>query len=165
MGIPFGTGRKLRVERLGKVPYGPMLALQEARHAQVAAGVCDDTLFLLEHEAVVTTGKNTGAGHVLVSRSGLAARGVAFFETGRGGDVTYHGPGQIVGYPIVALQGAEQDVKAYVHRLEEVLIRTAADFGGSLLLPGAISMPPARAIAASPMRSSSTRANAGSVWL
>jgi lipoyl(octanoyl) transferase len=121
--------KQLRVERFSRVPYGPMLALQEARHAAVAAGEADDTLFLLEHEAVITTGRNTGDGHVLVSRAALQARGVAFFETGRGGDVTYHGPGQLVGYPILALQPDEQDVKGYVYRLEEILIRTAADFG------------------------------------
>jgi lipoyl(octanoyl) transferase len=123
------TPRQLRVERFFRVPYGPMLALQEARHAEVLDGTSDDTLFLLEHEAVITTGRNTGDGHVLASRTALQARGVAFCETGRGGDVTYHGPGQIVGYPILALQPGEQDVKGYVHRLEEILIRTAADFG------------------------------------
>ena len=120
--------RNLQVERLGRVPYGPMLALQEARHADVAAGVCQDTLFLLEHDPVITTGRNTGASHVLASRATLAARQVDYFETGRGGDVTYHGPGQLVGYPILQLEPHEQDIRAYVHRLEEILIRTAADF-------------------------------------
>ena len=121
--------RHLQVEVLGQVPYGPMLALQEARHADVAAGLAQDTLFLLEHDPVITTGRNTGASHVLVSQEALAARQVAYFETGRGGDVTYHGPGQLVGYPILQLQAHEQDVRAYAHRLEEILIRTAADFG------------------------------------
>ena len=120
--------RNLQIQVLGQVPYGPMLALQEARHAEVAAAVAPDTLYLLEHEPVITTGRNTGATHVLVSREALAARQVAYFETGRGGDVTYHGPGQLVGYPILQLQPPEQDVRGYVHRLEEILIRTAADF-------------------------------------
>lgn len=119
----------MQVERMGLVPYGPMLTLQESRQQQVAEGLRPDTLFVLQHRAVVTTGRNTAEGHVLVSRAHLAARGVDYFETGRGGDVTYHGPGQLVGYPIVALQPAEQDVRTYVHKLEEVLIRTAADFG------------------------------------
>ncbi len=120
--------RSLQVEILGQVPYGPMLALQEARHADVAAGLVQDTLFLLEHDPVITTGRNTGASHVLASREALAARQVAYFETARGGDVTYHGPGQLVGYPILQLQPHEQDIRSYVHRLEEILIRTAADF-------------------------------------
>lgn len=123
------TFRPLRVERLGRVPYAPMLALQEARHAAVAAGDVDDTLFLLEHPKVVTLGRNSGAGHVLLSEAALRARGFDYCVTGRGGDVTYHGPGQIVGYPILALDEPERDIKAYVYRLEEVLIRTAADFG------------------------------------
>ena len=121
--------RPLRVERLGRVPYGPMLALQEARHAAVADGLADDTLFLLEHDPVITTGRNTGTQHVLVSQQALAARRVEFFATGRGGDVTYHGPGQLVGYPIVMLQPGEQDIRRYVRCLEDILIRTALDFG------------------------------------
>jgi len=121
--------KPLAVERMGRVAYGPMLALQEARHVAVADGVGPETLFLLEHEPVVTLGKNSGADHVLVSKAALAARGVELVATGRGGDVTYHGPGQIVGYPIVALGEGEQDIKRYVWKLEELLIRTVADFG------------------------------------
>lgn len=121
--------KQLYVERMGRVAYGPMLALQEARHAAVADGAGPETLFLLEHEPVVTLGKNAGADHVLVSAAALAARGVELVATGRGGDVTYHGPGQIVGYPILALGEGEQDIKGYVYKLEELLIRTVADFG------------------------------------
>jgi lipoyl(octanoyl) transferase len=124
-----GFDRSLRVERMGRVPYGPMLALQEARHAAVAAGDFDDTLFLLEHEAVITLGKNSGAGHVTAAPSLLANRGIEVFATGRGGDVTYHGPGQIVGYPIVQLQEDERDIKRFVAQLEEVMIRAVHDFG------------------------------------
>ncbi|MEK7703782.1 MAG: lipoyl(octanoyl) transferase LipB [Myxococcota bacterium] len=119
----------LRIEVMGRVPYRPMLALQEQRHAEVKAGVAEDTLFLLEHEPVLTTGKNRGAEHVLASMLTLAARGIEVVETSRGGDVTYHGPGQLVGYPIVKLRPGEQDIRRYVERLEEILIRTAADFG------------------------------------
>lgn len=123
------VSRRLQVERMGRVPYGPMLALQEARHEAVADGRGAETLFLLEHEPVVTLGKNAGGEHVLVPRAQLAARGIELFATSRGGDVTYHGPGQLVGYPILALGPGEQDIKAYVYRLEELLIRTVADFG------------------------------------
>jgi lipoyl(octanoyl) transferase len=121
--------RSLRLERMGRVAYGPMLALQERRHAEVIAGTRDDTLFLLEHEPVITLGKNAGADHVLASPAALQASGVELFETGRGGDVTFHGPGQLVGYPVIQLQEGERDVQRYVTCLEEVMIRTAHDFG------------------------------------
>jgi len=121
--------RSLKVERMGRVPYGPMLALQEDRHQQVREGTAEDTLFLLEHDPVITLGKNTKDGNLLVSEEFLTQRGFELFRTGRGGDITYHGPGQIVGYPIVKLQEEERDIKRYVGYLEEVLIRTAYDFG------------------------------------
>lgn len=121
--------RILRVERVGTVPYGPMHDLQLARHAEVVAGESDDTLFLLEHMPVITAGKNTGRDHVLANDDELTRLGVEIFDSGRGGDVTYHAPGQIVGYPIVRLQEGEKDIRKYVCHLEEVLIRTAADFG------------------------------------
>jgi lipoyl(octanoyl) transferase len=121
--------KSLRIERMGRVPYGPMLALQEGRHAAVADGQADDTLFLLEHEPVITLGKNAGAEHVLVSRDDLAARGVELFAASRGGDVTYHGPGQLVGYPVMALGAGEQDIKGFVWKLEELVIRVLSDFG------------------------------------
>lgn len=121
----------MQVERFVRAPYARMLALQVRRHAEVLAGERDETLFLLEHERVITLGKNTGAGHVLHSREALQQRGVALYKTTRGGDVTYHGPGQIVGYPILQLKDGEQDIKKYVYRLEEILIRTAADYGVS----------------------------------
>jgi lipoyl(octanoyl) transferase len=118
----------LRIERMGRIGYGPMLALQESRHADVCDGRIDDTLFLLEHEPVVTLGRNSGAANLLVSLHLLEARGVELFETGRGGDVTYHGPGQIVGYPIVHLRGPERDIQKFVTVLEEAMIRAANDF-------------------------------------
>ena len=121
--------RPMRVERMGMTAYGTMLGLQERRHCEVRDGDQDDTLFLLEHLPVITTGKNTGTGHILANADELSRRGVTHFETGRGGDVTYHGPGQIVGYPIVQLQDDERDIRRFVGCLEEVLIRTAADFG------------------------------------
>lgn len=122
--------RRLRIEEFERVAYAPMLVLQEARHAQVLARQADDTLFLLEHEPVITLGRNAcDNSHILVSSSRLETLGMAVHATGRGGDVTYHGPGQLVGYPIVHLQPGERDVRAYVWRLEEICIRTAADFG------------------------------------
>ncbi len=121
--------RALHIERLGTVPYGPALMRQQEQHAEVLAGTAPDTLFLLEHTPVLTLGKNTGDGHVLASRELLAARGVEVFATNRGGDVTFHGPGQVVGYPIIKLGEGEQDIKRYVWHLEEILIRTVADFG------------------------------------
>lgn len=123
------TGRPMCVERLGTVPYGPTQTLQSERHGQVADGQCDDTLFVLEHTPVVTTGRHAGRRHLTASAEILAARGIEVFETSRGGDVTYHGPGQLIGYPIIALQAHEQDLRRYVSCLEEILIKTAADFG------------------------------------
>ncbi len=114
---------------MGTVAYGPMHQLQKLRHEAVKSGEHDDTLFLLEHLPVVTAGKNTGRGHVLVSEEELVQRGVEIHDSGRGGDVTYHAPGQIVGYPIVNLREGEKDIRKYVCNLEEVLIRTAKDYG------------------------------------
>jgi lipoate-protein ligase B len=114
---------------MGTVSYGPMHELQKMRHAEVLAGTQDDTLFILEHMPVITAGKNTGRGHVLAADDELERRGVEIFDSGRGGDVTFHAPGQIVGYPIVQLREGEKDIRKYVCNLEEVLIRTAKDFG------------------------------------
>ena len=125
----LGFQRRLNVERMGLVSYGPMLALQEQRHLDVAQGEADDTLFLLQHDPVITLGKNTKDGHILATSEDLAQEGVEVFRTGRGGDVTYHGPGQIVGYPILALQEEERDIRRYVTLLEEVLIRTVGALG------------------------------------
>lgn len=121
--------RLLEVRRLGRVPYAKGLALQERLVAERQAGRIPDTLLLLEHDPVFTLGRNARAEHVLFPEAELRARGFEVYETGRGGDVTYHGPGQVVGYPILNLAPDRCDVHRYVRDLEEVLIRTCADYG------------------------------------
>ena len=119
------------VRRLGVVGYEEALALQQRLVEQRKRGEIDDQLLLLEHPHVITLGVKTrnDLSHVLESPQSLAAQGVGVFETGRGGDVTYHGPGQLVGYPIVDLNPDRRDVHRYVRDLEEVLIRAVAEFG------------------------------------
>ena len=118
----------LHVEHLGTVPYGKALEMQKHKHQNVSDGLQSDTLFLLEHPPVITTGRNSGAHHLLASKELLDSQNIEVFETGRGGDITYHGPGQLVGYPIIQLTPSERDIKKYVYNLEEVLIRTVRDY-------------------------------------
>ena len=120
----------LDVRRLGLVPYADGLELQRALVEERRASRIPDTLLLLQHPHVVTIGvKKEGRSHIIASPEQLSARGVEVFETGRGGDVTYHGPGQIVGYPILDLNPDRRDVHHYVRDLEEVMIRVCADYG------------------------------------
>jgi lipoyl(octanoyl) transferase len=123
--------RKLAVRRLGVVGYAEGLELQKALVAQRAADEIDDTLLLLQHPHVLTLGVKAGESrtHVLATPERLAELGVEIHETGRGGDVTYHGPGQIVGYPVVDLKPDRCDVHRYVRDLEEVMIRVTAEYG------------------------------------
>lgn len=121
--------KELLVERLGRVEYGAALEIQKQVSDAVKAGEQPDTLLLLEHPHTLTVGRRGDSSAVLFPAELLAARGVTVFETNRGGKVTYHGLGQLVGYPIINLSPDRKDVHRYVRDLEEVLIRTLADFG------------------------------------
>ena len=121
---------------LGRVPYAEGLAIQARVVAARKQGAIGDTLLLLEHPPVITLGRNSSRANVVASDEFLAARGVELHEINRGGDVTYHGPGQLVGYPIVDLRGEFPGKRGphlgpvdFVRMLEEVLIRTCGDFG------------------------------------
>ncbi len=119
----------LHLEQLGLMDYASALELQKERVAQRKAGAIPDTLLLLEHPHVYTLGRNARRENMLVSPEYLAARGAQVFSTDRGGDVTYHGPGQLVGYPIFDLTEHRRDISWYMRSLEEVFIRTARDWG------------------------------------
>jgi lipoyl(octanoyl) transferase len=120
--------KRLLVNRLGRVEYGAALALQKETELAVKLDQQPDTLLLLEHPHTLTVGRRGDSAGILMSQELLKARGVTVFETNRGGKITYHGLGQIVGYPIINLSPHREDVHAYVRDLEEVLIRTLADF-------------------------------------
>jgi lipoyl(octanoyl) transferase len=132
--------RTLEVRQLGAVSYEVALALQRALVEERRQDVIGDVLLLVEHPPVLTLGVrgDGGRSHILVTAETLAARGIEVHETGRGGDITYHGPGQIVGYPILNLKPDRCDVHRYVRDLEEVLIRVASDYGiDATRVPGA----------------------------
>ena len=121
--------RALKVVRLGEVGYARALELQEDLVERRRRGAVGDSLLLLAHPHVVTIGSSGGDRHLLLSRRELGERGIGLYETGRGGDVTYHGPGQIVGYPILDLKPDRRDLHAYLRSLETVLIEALASFG------------------------------------
>ena len=129
--VVSGFSRTIEVRRLGTVPYADALTLQRELVEERRAGRVGDLLLLLQHPPVITLGVkgDGGRANVLVTNERLAELGVAISETGRGGDVTYHGPGQIVGYPILDLKPDRCDVHRYVRDLEEVMIRVCADYG------------------------------------
>ncbi|MDX2009045.1 MAG: lipoyl(octanoyl) transferase LipB [Myxococcaceae bacterium] len=115
--------------RLGRVEYADGLELQQQFQTARRADAVPDTLLLLEHPPVLTLGRGADGSNVLKRPDELEALGVALHETDRGGDVTYHGPGQLVGYPLLHLGPGRQDVRRYVRSIEELIIRTLADFG------------------------------------
>ena len=117
------------IVELGMMGYAEAYALQRRMVAARKANALGDVLLLCEHPPVITQGRNGKREHLLVAEPLLRQRGVEFFETSRGGDVTFHGPGQLVGYPILNLGAIRRDVVWYVRMLEEVMIRTTAEFG------------------------------------
>jgi lipoyl(octanoyl) transferase len=120
--------RTVRATWLGRIPYADALELQRRAQQRVAQGE-EESLLLLEHEPVFTLGRNASASDVLLSPQRCRELGIEVHESNRGGKVTYHGPGQLVGYPIVNLSPDRRDVKRYVTDLEEVLLLVLADFG------------------------------------
>jgi lipoyl(octanoyl) transferase len=125
------SGRTIGVRRLGVLDYGAAVDLQRTLVEERRDGRVGDTLLLLEHPPVITLGAKTGGrrDHLVATTEQLAAAGVAVYETGRGGDITFHGPGQLIGYPIFDLRPDRCDVHRYVRDLEDVLIRAVATFG------------------------------------
>jgi lipoyl(octanoyl) transferase len=123
--------RQIEVRRLGLVAYGDALAMQRALVEDRRSGRVPDLLLLLQHPPVITLGVrgDGGRSHILASPERLAHACIEVHETGRGGDVTYHGPGQIVGYPILDLRPDRCDVHRYVRDIEEVMIRVCAEYG------------------------------------
>ena len=121
--------RKLLVQKLGRIDYAAALTVQKETERLVKSGEQSDTLLLLEHPHTLTIGRRGEASAVLLNKTELEARDVTLFETNRGGKVTYHGIGQIVGYPIINLSPDREDVHRYVRDLEEVILRTLSDFG------------------------------------
>src|SRR5919106_5921582 len=122
--------RQLLVSDLRTLAYADALALQRAAaRARIAGEIDEDLLLLVEHPPVVTLGRSTKQHHLLASPALLAARGVELFEVERGGDVTFHGPGQLVGYPIIDLKRHTRDLHWYLRQIEEIIIRALAEFG------------------------------------
>jgi len=116
---------------LGRVDYEEAFALQKREVERLQRNEGDDVLLFVEHPHVITVGRNADGSALIADRRLIEARGARVVATDRGGDVTYHGPGQLVGYPIVRLEAHRRDIRRYVHDLEDVLIATLADFGVS----------------------------------
>lgn len=123
--------RSLLVRRLGRLDYGAALNIQKETELAVGGGGQPDTLLVVEHPHVLTLGRRASPAALLAPEGELKERGVAVFETNRGGKATYHGRGQLVGYPVINLSPDREDVHRYVRDLEKVLIRALADFGVS----------------------------------
>lgn len=121
---------ELLVVDLGTLPYGPALELQrEVARRRISGEIAEDVLLLVEHPPVVTLGRTAKGANLVASPEFLASQGVELFDVERGGDITFHGPGQLVGYPIVDLKRHRQDLHWYLRQVEEALIRAVAEFG------------------------------------
>lgn len=121
---------RLSVVDLGTMAYGEALQLQRAvANARIAGSIADDVLLLVEHPPVVTLGRGTKPGHLVASQAQLRARGVELFEVERGGDITFHGPGQLVGYPIIDLKRHRRDLHWYLRSVEEGIIQAMGSLG------------------------------------
>ena len=121
--------RQCQVRELGRIAYGPALELQQQLIAARKAETVPDHLLLLEHPHVITLGRNGRQENLLASEEIMERAGISFFPTDRGGDVTYHGPGQLVAYPIMDLREWKRDVGAFVRAVEQTIIDTLADYG------------------------------------
>jgi lipoyl(octanoyl) transferase len=121
--------RNCAVRQLGRVQYGEAFELQQRLVAERKQGLIPDQLLLLEHPHVITLGRNGHMENLLASDEILDLAGISFYPTDRGGDVTYHGPGQLVGYPILDLRDWKRDVGAYVRGLEQAIIDTVGEYG------------------------------------
>ena len=119
----------LDIYELGTVPYKKALEYQENLLARRIAEEIPDSLILLEHPPTITTGRKGNTGNLLVRKEYLEKHGISFIHASRGGDITFHGPGQIVGYPILNLKNHEMDIRKHLRNIEEVIIRTLGDFG------------------------------------
>jgi len=117
------------VRELGRIEYGKAFELQQRLVEQRKQGLIADQLLLLEHPHTITLGRNGRLEHLLASEPALRSAGISFHASDRGGDITYHGPGQVVGYPILDLREWKRDVGAYLRAIEQVMIDTLADFG------------------------------------
>ncbi len=126
---PVAVGRQLQVRDLGTRPYGEVLDLQRSLAEDRIAGRVPDTLLLCEHPPVITLGRGTKDASLPIDSESLRRRGIEVFEIERGGDVTYHGPGQLVGYPIIDLQQHRQDLHWYLRQLEAMLMGALASCG------------------------------------
>jgi lipoate-protein ligase B len=123
-----GDSEMCEVWNLGLMEYGEAWKLQKRLHHQRIEGEISDVLLLLEHPPTITIGRSGVLDNVLVSKEQLVREGISLFFIDRGGDVTFHGPGQLVGYPVIDLRERGRDIHQYVHNLEEVILRTLRDF-------------------------------------
>jgi lipoyl(octanoyl) transferase len=135
-GSEYGTST-IEIRDLGRMRYGDALAVQQELVEKRKQGLIRDQLLFVEHPHVITQGRNGHAENLLASEAALRSAGIEFYPTNRGGDMTYHGPGQIVGYPIVDLREWKRDVGAYVRAIEQAIIDALAEFGiGGGRVPG-----------------------------